>query len=70
MYTVEQILNELSTWISFSNEMHTRARECNITTANNSGFQRFVSDWGDGMYDEDPDQAAQELEHIIKGGNY
>jgi hypothetical protein len=66
MIKLIDMLNELSTWFSYSDEEITAATKSNITTDNTPEFARFVSDWGAGDYDEDSCQADRELKYFIK----
>ena len=43
-----------------------KASHSYITTANNKEFKVLVMDWGEGVYDEDPDVLLREFIALLK----
>ena len=65
MYTIYDIMLELGTWIKFFPSKLAKAKVSKITTSNNREFKRLVSDWENGMYDEDIDQLGREISNLL-----
>jgi hypothetical protein len=63
---IYQMLTELQTWFSPSQELLDKAEQSKITTKNNATFKRLVKDWETGMYDEDPDLIYNEITFLLK----
>ena len=63
--TLASMFAELGTWITFSPDEKEAAEKSKVTDRNNKRFKDLVKDWSKGMYDEDPQYAAQELRSIL-----
>jgi hypothetical protein len=63
--TLASMFAELGTWISFTDAEKAAAGKSKVTDSNNKRFKDLVKDWSKGMYDEDPQYAAQELRSIL-----
>ena len=61
MISVYNILTELETWIPLSNEYRKRAIASKVNTSNNAEFNELVSEYSDGVYDEDIDLLHQRI---------
>jgi len=59
------IMGELQTWLTFDSEDEELITKSNVSTSTNKQFKKFVKDWSNGMYDEDPEYAKQELMYIV-----
>jgi len=66
MTTLNLMILELSTWVTFSAEELAAAKASDINTKNSNGFRAFVAEWAGGAYDEDPISAQYELKYFLK----
>lgn len=62
--TLLDMFNELGSWIDCS-EYLTKAKQSKLNTTNNLQLNLLVKRWGEGMYDEDPQQLVQELSYLL-----
>ena len=59
------ILTELETWISLSDEIRIKAEKSDITSYNNEALAGLLVLWNKGVYDEDPDVLHNELTNLL-----
>ena len=64
--TLNGIFLELSSFGSFSKAELAAAKVSRVSTETSTDFQAFVSDWMEGVYDEDPDAAIFEAKSFLK----
>ena len=64
--TLNGIFLELSSFGSFSKAELAAAKASRVSTETSTDFQAFVSDWAEGVYDEDPDAAIFEAKSFLK----
>ena len=65
MTTLNDMILELGTWVTFSEKQKAAALKSEITTKNNSEFRALVNDWHYGLYDEDPNYLASEILNLL-----
>jgi hypothetical protein len=65
MIKLIDMFNELSTWITFSPAEMEAASNSKITNKNNPKFKALISNWGSGVYDEDPGYIVDELKGFL-----
>jgi hypothetical protein len=58
-------MGEINTYSRIEESVMTKAKESDITTVNNRSLKRLVSDWVNGVYDEDPEYLACELVRLV-----
>jgi 2-phosphoglycerate kinase len=58
-------MGEINTYATIEESVMTKAKESDITTVNNKSLKRLVSDWVNGVYDEDPEYLACELARLV-----
>lgn len=63
--TIYQMLTELQTWFQPSQELLDKAKSSKITTKNNPQFKQLVNGWSEGLFDEDPRLAFDEIEYLL-----
>lgn len=63
--TLNEMILELGTWVTFSEKQKAKALGSEITTKNNSKFRALVNDWCAGIYDEDPNCLAEEILNLL-----
>jgi hypothetical protein len=56
----------LSSFGSFSKAELAAAKASRVSTKTSADFQAFVSNWMEGVYDEDPDAAIFEAKSFLK----
>jgi hypothetical protein len=61
-----EFMGEINTYARIEDDIMAKAKESNITTVNNKSLKGLVSDWINGVYDEDPEYLACELTNLIK----
>jgi uridylate kinase len=64
--TLNGIFLELSSFGTFSKAELAAAKASRVSTEISADFQAFVSNWMDGVYDEDPDAAIFEAKSFLK----
>jgi hypothetical protein len=64
--TLNGIFLELSSFGTFSKAELAAAKASRVSTETSTDFQAFVSDWMEGVYDEDPDAAIFEAKSFLK----
>jgi hypothetical protein len=64
--TLNGIFLELSSFGSFSKTELAAAKASRVSTKTSADFQSFVSNWMEGVYDEDPDAAIFEAKSFLK----
>jgi hypothetical protein len=64
-FSASDIMGELQTWLTFNPKDKELISKSNINTRNNKDFKKLVKDWSNGVYDEDPEYAKQELMYIV-----
>ena len=65
MTTAADLLRELSTFISIPGSLIEKAELSGINSDNSEDFYYIVEDWADGVYDEDPGYAVNEIENLL-----
>jgi hypothetical protein len=60
-----EFMGEINTYSPIEEGVMAKAKESNITTVNNKSLKGLVSDWVNGVYDEDPDILASELANLV-----
>jgi 2-phosphoglycerate kinase len=60
-----EFMGEINTYATIEESVMTKAKESDITTVNNKSLKRLVSDWVNGVYDEDPEYLACELARLV-----
>jgi predicted ATPase len=63
--TLFEFMGEINTYARIEDGVMAKAKEANITTVNNKSLKGLVSDWINGVYDEDPEYLASELSNLI-----
>ena len=63
--TLHEFMGEINTYSRIEESVMTKAKESDITTVNNRSLKRLVSDWVNGVYDEDPEYLACELARLV-----
>jgi 2-phosphoglycerate kinase len=63
--TLHEFMGEINTYSPIEEEVMAKAKESDITTVNNKSLKRLVSDWVNGVYDEDPEYLACELARLV-----
>jgi hypothetical protein len=63
--TLHEFMGEINTYATIEESVMTKAKESDITTVNNRSLKRLVSDWVNGVYDEDPEYLACELVRLV-----
>lgn len=66
MTTIHSALQEMQSFVQVSKTTMDKAEDSLITTENNSTMRELWRDWGDGVYDNDPETLAQELANLLK----
>ena len=56
VYTLYDLVTEMESFLSVSNSDLAMAKKSKVTTKNNKEFAKQVRMWGNGVYDESPDQ--------------
>jgi hypothetical protein len=64
--TLHGIFLELSSFGKFSNAELAAAKAGGVSTKTSAKFRAFVSNWTDGVYDEDPAAAIFEAKSFLK----
>jgi hypothetical protein len=64
--TLNGIFLELSSFGTFSKAELAAAKASRVSTETSADFQAFVSNWMEGVYDEDPDAAIFEAKSFLK----
>jgi hypothetical protein len=64
--TLNGIFLELSSFGTFSKAELAAAKASRVSTETSTDFQAFVSNWMEGVYDEDPDAAIFEAKSFLK----
>ena len=57
-----EMLQELQTWLTFTNDEMEKA----LAAKSNPNFKSFVWQWGNGVYDEDINQAKSDFLNSLK----
>lgn len=55
--TIHDLVEEMQTWINEPAVLE-KAKNSKINTDTNKEFARLVRDWGNGLYDNDPDMVV------------
>ena len=63
--TINDLLQEMETWCTFSPKMKEKAEASDIDNFNNKKFMKLVRDWSNGVYDEDPQYVAYYIESLL-----
>lgn len=74
VYTLESMLRELDSFVPCEKYFNA-ASKSGITTANNKELAKLVKDWGNGVYDNDPDYMVSGLvallpKHVKENGSF
>jgi hypothetical protein len=65
MTTILSLLEEMQTWLNFSQKVQAQASASHINTKNNKEFAKLVKEWGNGYYDEDPQYVGDKIEFLL-----
>lgn len=60
-----EFMGEINTYSPIEESVMTKAKESDITTVNSRSLNGLVSDWVNGVYDEDPEYLACELARLV-----
>jgi hypothetical protein len=63
---IHQMLDEMQTWFSPSQELLDKANQSKITTKNNNTFKQLVEGWEEGMFDENPRLIYDEITFLLE----
>lgn len=56
VYTLYDLVTEMESFLSVSDEDLAMAKKSKVTTKNNKAFAKQVKMWSNGQYDESPEQ--------------
>lgn len=63
--SIYQLLSEMQSFVSINDQVMDIARKSEISTENSMLFRQYVKEWGDGIYDEDPDLLVQDILRLL-----
>jgi hypothetical protein len=63
--TAANLLREMASFVSVEPSSIRLAEKLGLNTNNSAGLRQIVEDWGDGVYDEDPDYVVSEIENLL-----
>ena len=65
MVTILSLLEEMQTWLNFSQKVQAQASASKINTKTNKEFAQLVKDWSSGRCDEDPQYVGDKIESLL-----
>ena len=65
MITILSLLEEMQTWLEFSQEVQKQAAASKINTKTNKEFSQLVKDWSNGLCDEDPQYVGDKIKSLL-----
>jgi hypothetical protein len=65
-FTILEIVEELSALTSVDQKIIDRAKKSNITEKSHKAFKGAVKDWGEGIYDNDPEALVSNLDNFMQ----
>jgi hypothetical protein len=65
MTTILSLLEEMQTWLNFSQKIQAQASASHINTKTNKEFDQLVKDWGNGLCDNDPQYVGDKIESLL-----
>ena len=66
MTTAADLLREMQSYVTVSEDIITKAEESGINENNNNTFSILVNQWGLGHYDEDPEYVVSEIKSLLR----
>jgi len=63
--TIHDMLSEMQTWVTISDEKLEEAKQSKLNNKNNTQLNELVNAWNSGSYDEDPELMVQKILNLL-----